>query len=114
MTVKMTKASGKVHHDAGDEDGQPLAEPLANEGPRVLAFALLPLHPDEATQRKPVQRVFRLPVTSQAGQAGREPDAELVDPDARQARHDKVAHLVDEHEDDEDGQEQRDRERGVE
>ncbi len=74
------------------------AQPLVGEGARVDRLALLPLQPHEAADGQPVEGVDRLLAAVEDARAGREADAELVDPHAAAAGHDEVAELVDQHE----------------
>ena len=78
-----------------------------HEAARVVRLALLPFEAHEAADGQPVERVDRLLALVQDARARREADAELVDPDAGAARDDEVAELVDDHEHDQDGQQER-------
>ena len=90
----------EVHHDAGDEDDQldgQRSRGRTSAGRRPVV-AVLALELDEAADRQPVQRVERLALRAQDLRPRREADPELEDADAGQAGRDEVAELVDQDE----------------
>ena len=108
MSEKMSHASRKFMTTPASRITQPGAEPLVDEARGIGRLALLPLEPHEAADGQPVEGVDGLLARWRIGRAGREADAELVDPDAGAARDDEVAELVEHHQDHQDGQQQDD------